>query len=724
VQWVRPDQRLDDRLDDRLDELLAGLNESQRRAVTIDSAPLCIVAGAGSGKTRVLTRRIAYRSLSGDVDARHVLAVTFTRKAARELRLRLARLGLRDEVTAGTFHAIAYAELRRQWAERGSQPLTLVESKVKLLARLLPRGRFIAPDVAGEIEWAKARVVSPSRYPEAAAAAGRRPPLGFEELADIYRRYEESKRHRRELDFDDLLWESILQLEDPDHAAALRWRFRHLFVDEFQDINPLQHRLLEAWRGDRLDLCVVGDPNQAIYGWNGADPGLLDGFATRFPGAEVVVLDVNYRSTPQVLAAANAVLRNAPWGSRAGPVRLERLQASRPDGDIPVETMHPTDRHEARALARRVLDRHGPGTPWSHQAILFRTNAQAVLFEEALKAIGVPYRVKGRAPFVDLPEVRDALRTLSSSRVGFRDTLAAIESGLGAGSDTGDTGETGESGESGGRPLTDAEEARTRNVQELLRLADEYAAAEPAPSAAGFRAWLAATLRGEEADGDRDAVELVTFHAAKGLEWPVVHLAGLEDGLVPIGHARTAAEHAEERRLFYVALTRARDELVLSWAEHRTFGTRTSPRSPSPYLEEIAPALAALRVGERPADWRENLERQRRRLDDGRAGRSGRAGRRARSAGGGTDGDDELEPADRQVFEALRQWRADAARAANVPAYVVFHDSTLRAIAVARPGSAEELLTVAGIGPVKAGRFGSDVLRVVAASSASSASSL
>ena len=353
-------------------------------------------------------------------------------------------------------------------------------------------------------------------------------------------------------------------------------------------------------------------------------------------------------------------------------------------------------------MARKVLDRHRPGVPWSHQAVLFRTNAQAVLFEEALKDSGVPYRVRGRAPFAELPEIRDALRSLVGSRLPFREALAHVEAGLAEQSGDGAT-------------LADAEEARIRNVQELLRLADEYAGSEPAATGGGFRTWLTATLRGEEAAAGRDAVELVTFHAAKGLEWPVVHLTGLEEGLVPIGHARTGAELAEERRLLYVAMTRAQDELTLSWAEFRTFGTRTSPRSPSPYLAEIQPALAAMRSGQRPADWRPNLDRERQRLRTVAGGR--REPKRGRPGAGAPAA--ELAPADRHLFDALRQWRAEAARAANVPAYVVFHDSTLLAIAEARPGSHEQLLAVTGVGPVKAGRFGPDVLRIVAASAAS-----
>jgi DNA helicase-2/ATP-dependent DNA helicase PcrA len=676
--------------------LLEDLNPAQARAVTTDGAPLCIVAGAGSGKTRVLTRRIAHRCLTGDADPRRVLAVTFTRKAAGELRSRLRRLGLRDDVTAGTFHALAYAQLRTFWAERNLTAPALLDRKVPFLIRYVVRGRqaqTIGVDAAGEIEWAKARLVSPGRYATEARAGGRRPPLGFDEMAGIYRHFEDEKRRRGMVDFDDLLWQCLDAIErDADVAAATHWRFRHLFVDEFQDVNPLQHRLLEAWRGDRPDLCVVGDPNQAIYGWNGADPNLIVRFADRFPGAEVVVLDRNYRSTPQIVVTANAHLTGRPkQGPDETKVRLSRLEATRPDGPVPTVTAYPNDVHEARSIARRVVDRHGPGTRWSQQAVLFRTNAQAVLFEEALRAVGVPYRVRGRGAFTELPEVREVLRDMSRSRVGFRETMASIEADL----------PLPDAERDDGPPPSDADLARIRNVQELLRLAEDYAAHEPSPTVAGFRAWLAATLRGDDTGAaDRDAVTLTTFHAAKGLEWPVVYAVGLEDGLVPIGHARTGDEFAEEHRLFYVAITRAQDELSLSWARVRTFGTRPKKRDPSGYLDDIEPALAAMRRGEAPADWRANLQRGRDQL---------------RTTG--KPAAEEVAAEDRPLFDALRRWRAETARAANVPAYVVFHDTTLRAIATARPANRRRLLAVPGVGEVKASRFGDDVLRIVAAES-------
>ncbi|HEX8804174.1 MAG TPA: ATP-dependent helicase, partial [Acidimicrobiales bacterium] len=305
------------------DHLLHDLDESQRRAVTSPAQPLAILAPAGSGKTRVLTRRIAWRVETGDADASHVLALTFTRRAAGELRDRLRVLGVRDGVATGTFHGVAYAQLRARWADEGRQPPALLARKGRLLGELRRGGQLTAAQLAGEIEWAKAHLVGPDGYIDAVAAARRRTPAPPAQVADAYARYEDEKRTRRLVDFDDLLRLCSHLIEtDAAFAATQRWRFRHLFVDEFQDVNALQMQLLDAWRGDRYDLCVVGDPRQAIYGWNGADARFLDGFQARYPPAEVVALERNYRSTPQVLAAAADVLRAAR--SDDGPVRAVR----------------------------------------------------------------------------------------------------------------------------------------------------------------------------------------------------------------------------------------------------------------------------------------------------------------------------------------------------------------------------------------------------------------
>ncbi len=664
------------------DDLLGGLNDAQREAVTTEAAPLAIVAGAGSGKTRVLTRRIAHRCLHGTADPRHVLALTFTRKAAGELGTRLERLGLRDHITAGTFHAVAYQQLRGWWADKGKQPPTLLDRKVRMLVRLLGRStRVQAVDVAGEIEWAKARMIAPEDYPAAARRADRRPSVEPEQMAALYRRYEDEKKQQRQVDFDDLLSLCASVIErDLEFARAQRWRFRHLFVDEFQDVNPLQFRLLTAWRGTSNDLCVVGDPHQAIYAWNGADPTLLRDVTTHLPGATVVELPRNYRSSPQIIATANRVLD-------MGAVRGLRLHATRADGPVPAIHSFVDDRREARAIARALLDRHGPGTAWSHQAVLTRTNAQTVLIAESCRAIGVPVRVRGQLPFLELPEVREALRVIQRSRAPLAEELGALETRVAASEEEGDE-------------RSDAELARVRNLEELLRLAGEYTRSDPQPTHAGFMAWLAATIGNDDMTATTDAVDLATFHAAKGLEWPIVHLAGLEDGFVPIGHARTDEAVAEERRLFYVAVTRAERELWLTWAAARTFGNKTVKRRPSPYLDELTPLLDALVAGTSPADAAHHLPAVR---------ASVRAARGSRAPAGKQD----LAPGDQPLFDALRTWRTQRAKAAGVPAYVIFDDKTLVAVATRRPRDQRALLAVPGIGPVKSERFAAELLDIV-----------
>lgn len=667
-------------------ELLEGLNDSQRRAVTSPARPLCVLAGAGSGKTRVLTRRIAWRAATDDLDPRHVLALTFTRRAAGELTQRLRDLGLRDTVVAGTFHSVALGQLRQRWADRGMRPPELLDRKVGFVARLLPSNRAgstAALDVVGEIEWAKARLVDPAGYLDAARAAGRRPSVDPVVVAQTFERYEQEKRRRRLVDFDDLLRLCRRDiLRDPEFARAQRWRFRHLFVDEFQDVNPLQHALLDAWLGASSDLCVVGDPNQAIYAWNGADPGLLDAFADRHPGCEVVRLNDNYRSSPQILTVANALLPRATGG-------LGALRAHRPAGPIPEMRSFPDERAEAAGIARAVRDHHRPGARWGAQAVLVRTNAQVALLEEAFRAARIPFRVRGGASLLDQPDIKDRLRDL---RKGHRDLatliadldVAAAE--LRAADD-------------------DASDVRAANLEALAQLARDHAAVDPAGSVDGFLAWLAATTRADQPDAAGDAVEIATFHAAKGLEWPIVHLAGLEQGLVPIAHARTPAALAEERRLLYVAVTRAEQELLCTWAEHRTYGGRAVPREPSPYLEMITAACDHL--ADRSRDRRQPSARSRR-------PERGRPGTRTRRTFATAD----LDGQTTELLEALRAWRAAQAKAASVPAFVIFHDRTLEAVAASRPRTHADLLALPGLGPVKVSRWGDELLDVVAASSA------
>ena len=472
-----------------------GLNERQRAAVESPGTPLCIRAGAGTGKTRVLTRRIAHQAHTGAIDPKHTLAITFTRKAADELRDRLDGLGLRGTVSAGTFHGTAFAQLRTRWAERGIRPPELVKDKRGLVARAARRtGMRLAKaeltDAITEIEWAKAHRIKPDDYCEEAAGLRRWPALGHARIADLYQRYEAEKTKRRVVDFDDLLILALRDLiDDADYAEARQWSYRHLFIDEFQDVNKLQFELLRAWLGDRNDLCAVGDPNQAIYSWNGADSDYIARFTDWFPGAEVLDLVDNYRSTPQILAAGRAVL----------PAGAATLISHNLDGPRPTASTHVDDFDEAATIARSLRDAKGPETAWSSMAVLARTNAQTAKLATALDKAQIPCRVR-----------TDSHRTADGAEVATPDGA--------------------------------------------------------------------------------DAVDVATFHAAKGLEWPIVHLAGLEQGLVPISRAQTPAEIAEEQRLLYVAITRAERELHCHWAAERAFGDRIAARSPSPYLNAILSA--------------------------------------------------------------------------------------------------------------------------------------
>ncbi|HUR23381.1 MAG TPA: ATP-dependent DNA helicase UvrD2 [Acidimicrobiales bacterium] len=673
-------------------QLLEGLDPAQHGAVVSEAAPLCILAGAGSGKTRVLTSRIAHRIASGGAEAAHVLALTFSRKAGAELRRRLTSVGVHGPLAAGTFHAMAYAQLRRRWADRGERPPVLLERKARLLGPLLPRARSAGgagatlqlADLAGEIEWAKARMVAPASYEAAVAATGRTPALAAATMAALYERYEHDKRAKGLVDFDDLLVSCAVALEnDTAFAAAQRWRFRHFFVDEFQDVNPAQFRLLQGWLGGRSDLCVVGDPNQAIYAWNGADPSLLTQFRRHFPTAGVLRLDRNYRSTPEIVTVAAAVLPAAPGPGAA---------AAREAGPAPVVRQFDTDVAEAQGVARALRRAHRPGVPWSHLAVLARTNAQLVLLEEHLRAAGIPCRNAGAGSLLRQPEVREAMEHLRRAPAAgaFTGLLVDIEAMAAEGGAT----------------------ERRLNLEALVRLGRDYAAADPEPCVAGFSAWLAAGTRGDDAAGvaDHDVVELTTFHRAKGLEWPVVFVTGLERGLVPIAHAGGTEEQDEERRLLYVALSRAVDELHCTWAGRRTFGSRTMARSPSPWLENVIAAVTAVAdagPGASAADWQARIQSERRRLQAARP----TGVRRSRAFDGPAAG----AGADPKVLDALKAWRSDKARASGVPAHVIFHDATLAAVAEARPSNRDELLALPGLGPVKAQRYGDTLLALLAA---------
>ena len=647
------------------ENLLLGLDDSQLHAVTVDAEPLAILAGAGSGKTRVLTRRIAWRATKGKEDPRRVLALTFTRKAAGELRSRLANLGLRDQIAAGTFHSVAYSQLRIYWQDRGIKEPTLLTNKISFVTNLLPRDKRSTDtlDVVAEIEWAKARRIAPETYFSEAEKHGRTPPLALQEVSAIYKSYEELKAERKFLDFDDLLgYCAKIIRSDRSFGDAQKWRFRNFYVDEFQDVNPLQFSLLSAWLDGRSSLCVVGDPNQAIYAWNGAEADHLVRFTDHFRDSSVVTLNNNYRSTPQIVETASCLLESV------------EVEATRGGGSTPSIVSYPDEDVEAKSIAQRVKEIHIAGGKWSNQAILVRTNAQTEIFANALQKLEIPVKTISGSGLLDRKDIKTVISALENSEIPLGQEIADLNS-LENQSFTGDTN------------TTESDTERVVALSELQRLGEEYLALDPEAKSNSFIKWLKSQSQNLYGVSD-DAVEISTFHRSKGLEWPVVHIAGLEQGLVPIAHAKDSSAIAEERRLLYVALTRAKDKVFCSWATHRNFSGSKRRRDPSPWLFNIERAIKNL---EKPLTHEEQLKRvksSRRRKPENNLNET------------------------RQVQE-LKEWRLSMSRAADVPAFVIFNDETLLDLVEVQPANLDELLSVKGIGPVKAERYGKEILELV-----------
>jgi DNA helicase-2/ATP-dependent DNA helicase PcrA len=666
------------------DSLLEDLDPEQRAAVLAVRGPVVILAGAGSGKTRVISRRTAYAIATGVVDPDQVLVVTFTDKAAGEMGERLRLLGL-PGVTARTFHAHALSQLRHFWPSRhdGADLPNLLDSKLPIvapLARHLPGNYKFRPakDIADEIEWAKVRRVSPSEYEREAAAAHREPPIPGDLLAKVFDQYERLKAKTQRLDFEDLLLETVRLLEtDAEAAETVRARKSWFSVDEYQDTNPLQERLLELWLGERDDLCVVGDEDQTIYSFTGASSDYLRSFAARWSGAQELSLVRNYRSSPQVLALSNRLI--------AAEGRTKQLVAMRPDGPDPVIAKHATGVAELAALCTWITLRLADGTRASEIAVLVRMNAQLPPIEEALTRAGIAYLVRGLR-FYARPEVRTAvlaLRKLAGSDAPEASLLGPALAGRvraiwheALGFD-----EAAEDEESGS-----GQEARERqaSLETLLAIVEGLAAGDGSLTASGLLAALDARAV-HEREGAADGVNLLTLHRAKGLEWDAVALLSLEEGILPIRQASDDAEAiAEERRLLYVGMTRAREHLLLSWALQRDQRGHISRREASRFLLDLRPPRSS-RVTILPGSPMHPAAE--------RAPRPGASG----------------DP----LFEALRVWRTEQARIEAVPAYVVAPDKTLTEIAERRPRTISALRRIPGIGPAKLERYGDDILAIV-----------
>jgi DNA helicase II / ATP-dependent DNA helicase PcrA len=602
------------------ERILAGLNDEQRAAVEASRGPVCILAGAGTGKTTTITRRIAWQVASGAFAPQELVAVTFTDKAAGELRSRLGALGV-EGVRASTFHSAALALLRRFAGDPGR----ILASKALLLRQIgngLPRPFRFRPaaDLATEVEWAKNRRLTPQTY--LAGLGDHEPPLPADLAYRVFREYERRKEEGGALDFEDLLGRTIQLLEDDAQALALvRERWRAFTVDEYQDVNFLQQSLLDLWLGERDDVCVVGDDYQSIYGFTGASARWLLALPERFPHAHVVRLEQNYRSTPEVLELANRLVPRLGGSEKT-------LRATLDDGPAPEL------RPNADVVAR-IRELAAAGVPLEEQAVLVRTNARAADFEEEFHDAGIPFQ---GASLLARDAARQLLKVLprESGPAGEAVRRVALAQGW---------------LESPPEKLGEREQTRQADLARLVRLAEQFDGGPPE---------FFGSLRDHFGAGAGRGVHLLTLHRAKGLEFDAVYLPWVEEGELPSRRAK-GDDLAEERRLLYVGLTRAKRHLLVTWSG-----------KPSRFLEELG------------VQSRDTVKSEKPKL--------------------------EQTPA----VLALKEWRLARARAEEVPAYVVFNDRTLAELVARSPTTLDELAAVPGIGPAKLERFGTDLLAALA----------
>ncbi|HJQ49307.1 MAG TPA: ATP-dependent DNA helicase UvrD2 [Gaiellaceae bacterium] len=601
------------------ERIFAGLNPEQRAAVEATRGPLCILAGAGTGKTTTITRRIAWQVASGVFPAEQIVAVTFTDKAAGELRARLRALGV-DGVRASTFHSAALALLRHFEGDQGR----ILSSKALLLRRIgnsLPGAYRFRPagDLATEIEWAKNRRLTPDTYSD--ALGDHEPPIPPDLSRKVFREYERRKAAERLIDFEDLLERAVRLLEDDQRArASVHDRWRAFTVDEYQDVNLLQQSLLDLWLGERDELCAVGDDYQAIYSFTGASPEWLLALPRRFPHARVVRLERNHRSTPQVLELANRLVPRLGGSAKT-------LAPTCPDGPAPAVG--------ARLdVAARVRELHAGGVPLEEMAVLVRTNARTSEFEEAFHDAGIPFQ---GASLLARDGARQLLKALRGRHGPAAEVVRDLAAGQGLLTEVPDK-------------LGEREQTRQADLARLVRLAEDFGG-----EVEGFVALLHERF-GESAGR---GVHLLTLHRAKGLEWEAVFLPRVEEGELPVRRG----DVEEERRLFYVGLTRAKRHLLVTW-----------DGKPSRFLGELGVGAAAQPL---PKPARPALEQT-------------------------------------PTVQALREWRLARSRADEVPAYVVFNDRTLAELASRTPRTLAELAAIPGIGPAKLERYGPELLACLA----------
>ena len=549
------------------DQILNGLDPDQLAVVTAIRGPVCVIAGAGTGKTRVITNRIAYAINAGVTDPTKVLALTFTARAAGEMRARLRTLGV-PNVAARTFHSAALKQLLYFWPYSfGGQFPKLLTTKSSFLSQAIERAEIAIPaqaaslrELASEIEWAKVLEISPDTYQEAAIAASRSVRLpnsksgseNLEIVAKVYEAYESLKKQERALDFEDILLLTVGMLEeDRGVRERVRDQYRFFTVDEYQDVSPLQQRLLNLWLGNREEICVVGDAAQTIYSFAGATSNFLLTFKTRFPNAQTFRLSRGYRSTPEIINTANQILRSANLNSDHG----NELSSANSHGDKPLINGFNTSGDEIAFVVGAVVENISTGVDSSDIAILARTNAQLDQIKSALNNAKVASQIRSGERFFDRVDVRDAMRVIRSASVlppeggdWYEDLVSVL------------------------RPFGDAD-----YVNGFLRLAREMkegsieldSADLESSSNTKTKTSMRTFLRELEDRAEQNnpptlpGVTLSTLHSAKGLEWNHLYLIGVSDGLLPMSNSN---DLNEERRLFYVGVTRAKQNIQITYA--------------------------------------------------------------------------------------------------------------------------------------------------------------
>lgn len=699
-------------------ELLSGLDPEQQAVAESISGPVVVMAGAGTGKTRAITHRIAYAVAMGRHDPAKTLAVTFTNRAAGEMSRRLAGLGVAG-VRVRTFHSAALRQLRWAWPQAiGGEMHDVIASKSSLVASAASQLRLgsdfaTVRDLATEIEWAKVMQVGPAEYAGVASLHGRRGPGGLtvEQAGEVYEGYERLKRSAGRIDFEDVLLLTVGVLEDrQDLRQQVQNSFAHFTVDEFQDVSAVQQRLLQVWLGDRDDVCVVGDVAQTIYSFAGADPSHLLHFGNQFANTTVVSLARCYRCTPQIVQVAEDVLADGVVSAQllaTTKARRVPLRSQVGDGPAPRVVQYADEPSEAVAVVSQIRKLIAAGTPPREIAILVRINALTEQFEAALADSGIAYSVRGGRRFFDRPEVRKGVSLLRGAARGAADIgqapddpitlVRAILSAAGW-SEKPPTG-------------TGAVREAWESLAALVGLCDEVVAAD---SSAGLNEIIREIARREEVQDapSVDGVTLASLHAAKGMEWDAVFLVGLVDTMVPMSHAETPAQVEEERRLLYVGITRARAFLQLSWADSRLPGGR--PRKPSRFLAPIPGHAGSDR--NRKADSVSAVKRRARKPANCRICGKALVTAKERSVIRCRTCPSQV---NEQLLDALQQWRTEtvatlaAERGSSIPAYVVATDATLEALAEQVPTDSAELAAIPGLGPAKLAAYGQALMTLL-----------